>query len=387
MSRKLASIFVLICFLLVGATSCNSSNGSQVASSSEPEPLATQTRPPIETLTATPSSARLQAKPTKTGLPTAIVMDTPPALRSETRIELPGVTLDHWTYYETPLAVWGLAFEGPDILWLEYGAGGLCRLDIKIDECLVFQFDEEFNAAKIVPRDDFDQGVWIGSYYPPAKRYYQGVWTEYPFGKVFAFSSEAIWAADRNLYRIEGEHIESYEKPHGDPISIAVAPDGNVWVSLVTFPGAGFITSKGVWQFDGASWELIPELDDGPENIYHLVTAADGSIWAISEIAVGTNEPGHIKKYDGQKWALDVPNDLWLGGVGETADLDGNLWILTTDATKFDGSKWVEMNYDDEIEDLFSITEKPWAYAIAFSPTGMVCLGTEIGVFCKDQAQ
>jgi hypothetical protein len=127
-------------------------------------------------------------------------------------------------------------------------------------------------------------------------------------------------------------------------------------------------------------------LDDGPENIYHLVPAADGSIWAISAVGRLKNEPGHIKKYNGQQWVLDVPNDVWLGGVGETVDPEGNLWVL--DTAKFDGSEWVAMGYEQEIANVFSITDLLFqSYALAFSPSGTVCLGTDIGVFCKDQPE
>jgi ligand-binding sensor domain-containing protein len=91
----------------------------------------------------------------------------------------------------------------------------------------------------------------------------------------FGVQGKDIWIASGYKYAevVKGSKITSYEKESGFPAdsaySVAVAPDGVVWMGV----------NNGLAAYSKGSWKLIEGIDDLPASANDLAVTSDGKIW------------------------------------------------------------------------------------------------------------
>jgi len=71
--------------------------------------------------------------------------------------------------------------------------------------------------------------------------------------------------AELRVARYDGEAWAPYDWPYPDPVDLAVAPDGTVWVAA----------DSGVFAFDGAQWTTRVE----GHGHFAVDVAPDGTVW------------------------------------------------------------------------------------------------------------
>lgn len=155
----------------------------------------------------------------------------------------------------------------------------------------------------------------------------------------------------------------SYSKADGladDNVrSIAVAPDGTVWVG--TF-GAGVASVK------NGSFKNYSTADGlGHNQVMAIEVAPDGTVWAGTIVGLG--------RFDGNTWTNFTRSDgLIYESVYALAVTDGGLWIGTGKGVSFfDGSSWINYTKEDGLADNY-------VNDIAIDSTGGVWFATMKGV-------
>ena len=81
-------------------------------------------------------------------------------------------------------------------------------------------------------------------------------------------------AEELRVARYDGEVWAPYDWPTPDPVDLAVAPDGTVWVA----------TDSGVFSFDGAEWTTRVE----GHGHFAVDVAPDGTVWYTDADGVHT---------------------------------------------------------------------------------------------------
>ena len=148
--------------------------------------------------------------------------------------------------------------------------------------------------------------IWVLSSMDRVSRFDGSTWTNYPVNEIFS-SAEADYP---NIY------------------SMAVAPNGNVWVT----------TDHQIAVFNGTGWKSIPP----PGNPYYwasargqgLVIDSTGTVWAITypENCCGD---GQLSRYDGSQWTTfpGPEPETEFGHVPEieyiAADRENRIWAAT----------------------------------------------------------
>jgi hypothetical protein len=253
----------------------------------------------------------VQETPAATALTTATpdtVKATMAALQTENAMLATGVALA----------------ERVDWYWYAYSAS-----DMWIDPYLV-DADPYIYDIAIAP-----DGVWVGSQYGVS--HFAGAWTTYTAGK---------------------------DLPGGNVLSVAVAPDGTIWVG--TYGG-------GVSRFYGASWATFSTADGLLDtDVYAIAVGYNETVWAGTQIG--------IARFDGSTWTsytaadgLSTPSTIDLAVA-----LDGSVWGAAWPGVyHFDGSTWTFYTVDDGLpgENI---------NAIAIDNGGAVWVGGEMGVASFD---
>lgn len=309
-------------------------------------------------------------------------------------ISFPTPKIDYkegWIFYETPSAVRSLEFDADGYLWVGCIGGVLIKLDLTSGERFVYNFDDMSNIDYIGFGKTKD--MWIGGNHSFIRSNYQGEWVVHPaVSPAFIAPDGILWATGSNYATVEkfdGQFWETYQINSDDDtmiISLTVDAEGNIWVSLEQGFFEGQEDNKGVWMFDGSAWKEDPELS---ESYYHykILPSANGSLWFVAPKVIGEDtKPGRIKKLVDGEWTLNVRN------VEDTIviELDANeeLWAISDllNVLKFNGAGWEKKFSSRELMDLFSIEMRGamHIYSIAFHNTNKICLGTDLGVFCKD---
>jgi hypothetical protein len=164
-------------------------------------------------------------------------------------------------------------------------------------------------------------------------------------------SDGMLWGASwEELLAFDGEMWDRFTATDGLPSgaisSVAVAPNGDVWVGTTDdFEGD---TSGGVARFDGDSWTVFDETDGLYENaVTALAAGSDGTVWAVHGAindagAARERASGGISRFDGTAWSTTTITDagVGFGWGGAVVDDTGTLWITSRwGVVGFDGAE------------------------------------------------
>jgi streptogramin lyase len=341
--------------------------------------------------------------PIPTSMPLVI-----PSLTSETPLEVsdtPSLTFvseGSWEYYQTGKPARDIAFDKNGNIWAVGDNASISIWDTNEKTFSHLQFPPSSDPRSLLGYDTVginDEGeVWMSrtNYY--ISRYKDNNLQVLEYNSPFSFSSDGtVWATGSTqtdivalprktfLAQLNQERWKEYDIEIEDKVSsMAVAPDGNIWVSLREWADEGEEFSKGVWKFDGERLIPVPELQD-KFVFYELVHAPNGNIWCIGHPHALNFDShlAHIKVFDGNKLILDFENPNRISDP--TFDPDGNLWAISSydfRILRFDEGSWTEMYTLSSISNLFDDSMKPTViYSLDFFED-IICLGTDKGVYC-----
>jgi hypothetical protein len=155
-------------------------------------------------------------------------------------------------------------------------------------------------------------------------------------GRVWMVSGDG----DHGVVVYDGSGWQEFTTADGLPShilsSIAIAPNGTVWISTealdhgVPDPGEDpNVPAAGVASFDGLTWTTYTTADGLASNEGEIVVASDGTVWVV--------HGDTISRLDGDTWTVHgVSSSRRWGAVG---GLDGTLWLGTDNGiVHFDGS-------------------------------------------------
>jgi len=166
------------------------------------------------------------------------------------------------------------------------------------------------------------------------------------------WATDMAVAADGTLWVASWEELLAYDGdewdrftaadglPSGKIDSVAVAPNGDIWIKTIDPFEEG--AAVGVARFDGDLWTVFDEND----GLYESATAAltvgpDGTVWVVHGGAVRgalddpryDEEPavGAVSRFDGTTWSSITIADVgWgFGWGGAAVDDTGTLWITS----------------------------------------------------------
>jgi len=149
-----------------------------------------------------------------------------------------------------------------------------------------------------------------------------------------------LWVASwEELLAYDGDEWDRFTAadglPSGEIDSVAVAPNGDIWIGTIDTFEEG--AAGGVARFDGDSWTVFGEND----GLYESATAAltvgpDGTVWAVHgalDYPGSSEEPaeGVVSRFDGTTWSLYTIADMGsgFGWGGAAVDYTGTLWITS----------------------------------------------------------
>jgi hypothetical protein len=134
--------------------------------------------------------------------------------------------------------------------------------------------------------------------------------------------------------------------PSGGISSVAVAPNGDVWVGATdVFDGEA---SSGLARFDGDAWTVFDETDGLYDNsVTALAVGPGGTVWTVhssadSPGAVRELATGGVSRFDGETWSATAITDVGagFGSGGAAVDDAGMLWIASDrGVVGFDGAE------------------------------------------------
>ena len=161
-------------------------------------------------------------------------------------------------------------------------------------------------------------------------------------------SDGTLWIASwEELLRYNGTSWDRFTAADGLPSgaisSVAVAPNGDVWVGATdSFEGE---SADGVARFDGDAWTAFDASDGLYANSVSAVDVGpDGTVWAVHSAtgAPATSREratGGISRFDGATWSTTAIADVGVGFGRGGAGIDdsGTLWI---------SSRWGVVGFD-----------------------------------------
>jgi ligand-binding sensor domain-containing protein len=149
---------------------------------------------------------------------------------------------------------------------------------------------------------------------------------------------------------------------------IAVSANGKVWAG---FEKATQRSRGGVAQFDGKKWTLYTDQNGWTENtIASIAIAPDGGVWV-------STRHGEISRFDGEIWQSYPAIHEAVGDISPrlAVGTDGSLWAgIFTAALRLDGQRWSVYRKEDGLVD-------DGILSIATGPNGDVWFATINGLF------
>ena len=172
-------------------------------------------------------------------------------------------------------------------------------------------------------------------------------------------SDGTLWIASwEELLRYDGTRWDRFVAADGLPAgainSVAVAPNGDIWVGTTDdFEGEA---AGGVARFDGDHWNTFDEGDGLYANAVTAMTVGpDGIVWTVhagtDARATSTERvTGGLSRFDGETWSPTAIANVGVGfGWGGAAvDDSGTLWISSRwGVIGFDGAEAVALRVDE----------------------------------------
>jgi ligand-binding sensor domain-containing protein len=280
-------------------------------------------------------------------------------------------------------AITNLAVAGNGDVWYSYGdngfhpaGGGLDRLS----EGQVAHYGSVFSSTPTSDANvqmlalDSRGGVWASAGCGLA-RFDGQTWQtliancDHFNGPVFdiAFAAGgAVWVATPfKLGRFDGKTWTTIDRM---PASIALAPDGTLWVS----GWEGLQTSWYVARYDGHTWTSTNTVDQFGGMMTQLVFAPDGILWgATNRIGEMAQSCDGVASYDGRTW------------MHHLRSIDGQPQCIHSLRLAPGGALWALTD-----RGLFQHTASGWSFdrdssaeitAFDFAPDGTLWIGTARG--------
>ncbi|MGB9358252.1 MAG: two-component regulator propeller domain-containing protein [Acidimicrobiia bacterium] len=151
-------------------------------------------------------------------------------------------------------------------------------------------------------------------------------------------SDGTLWIASwEELLRYDGTRWDRFAAADGLPAgainSVAVAPNGDIWVG--TTDDSEGEAAGGVARFDGDDWNTFDEGDGLYANAVTAMTVGpDGIVWTVH---AGTDAPatsteratGGLSRFDGETWSPTAIANVGagFGWGGAAVDDSGTLWV------------------------------------------------------------
>ncbi len=239
----------------------------------------------------------------------------------------------NWGSEPWPFATDGAtdAVQAPDgSLWTSPTSHGVGRWDGKTWTPYLNFYD--IIALAAAP----DGTIWAAPKYRGhvMERFQNGTWKElamppgYEPQDVATDANGNAWVAGYGLWRFDGTTWTNWNTSNsgipGDfALSVAVAPDGAVWVG----------TTEGLARFDGTTWTVYTEADGLPANVINAIAfAPNGHVWIGAFDADHYPYHGGVGDFDGVTWTSYTTQNSPLphNQVEDvTVGADGRVWIAT----------------------------------------------------------
>jgi len=191
-----------------------------------------------------------------------------------------------------------------------------------------------------------------------------------PWANALAVAPDGtLWATpnhETHVFAYDGAEWAVFGESDGVPampFSIAVAPNGTVWVGSTGIYGDpdGNVLPTGVARFDGNSWTQYTTNDGLLSNDASVVTGPDGTVWLIhhglskdlaAELGVDPMPQG-LSRFDGDSWA--TYSDIAVNSDAVVAT-DGTLWMAFDESlVGFDGTNTTR--YDVSLDSIDAAAE------------------------------
>lgn len=212
--------------------------------------------------------------------------------------------------------------------------------------------------------------VWVGTSDGVA-RFLDGSWTPYPRAETGIEDVFSIAATEDGVWIAGGTNARHQIARFDGTTWITDAEDGletiGVRHSYIQFAGgpsgAWASTNAGLFDYDGARWELrVASTGAGPgQDVADLAAAGADEVWALVEDNVGLGLPNGAWRLVGDTWSFFGEGTAPWHRVSDVAIApDGTPWAATDQGVmSFDGSDWT--------------TVEPGVYSkIVFGPDGSV---------------
>lgn len=262
----------------------------------------------------------------------------------------------------------GLVVADDGTVW---GAGaGLSRFDPTTGELRSFTLADDPAFGNIwVQAPARDGGVWVASG-DSVRRFDGEAFREAlpygPYGSVW----EIAEGPDGTIWGTGGEGLSRWEGASWVPVpseglwlqgTLAVDPDGNVWVANIRYPGPD---AFGIARFDGTSWTSWTTRDGLPsDDVYTIVPGPSGEVWIGTANGVARFRDGSWTAYP--RDVSGVQHVISLAVLEETVLIGGREGGEDASVARFDGSSWTEATADDGLEGTGSV-----AVEVATGPSG-----------------
>ncbi|MEA2009144.1 MAG: two-component regulator propeller domain-containing protein, partial [Actinomycetota bacterium] len=218
------------------------------------------------------------------------------------------------------------------------GPGGL--LSLAVGEESLLQFDGiDWSVLPVTPTETHGGSAWATDMAISAN------------GTLWVASWEELLSYDGDTWV---RFTDADGLPSGMINSVAVAPNGDVWVGTADeFEGDA---AGGVARFDGDAWNVFDGTDGLLENaVTALAIGSDGIVWTVHGSATDLDSaeesaPGGISRFDGTTWSATTIADLGegLGWGGAVVDDTGRLWVTSRwGVVGFDGTEATVLRFPD----------------------------------------
>ncbi|MFQ5966735.1 MAG: hypothetical protein ACE5MI_03870 [Acidimicrobiia bacterium] len=177
-----------------------------------------------------------------------------------------------------------------------------------------------------------------------------------------------VWASGREGVSVfDGSTWEAYTSAEGldadvEAWRVILTPDGVAWaVAQESLPFASWdpTTARGLYRFDGATWQPLTET--APPPLWKIAFDDDGIAWALTQVGVVS--------FDGSAWNVHDPGVGVVEGY-ELSPKDGSAWAYGRGGVaRFDGQSWHPLA--DEDGQAFDLVKD-----LIFSPDGHAWLTT-----------